>query len=191
MKNSLHEQQFTGLKTLTPERQKSASSIGSASALKFPEDMAEANAAVGAACGHFALAASLGLNVMDVVQNFPGLSEGKSWCSVNTMERALQTASVKWQAVGVRWPAVGVVIVQGIGSWMKPGVPFGARLSRTHWIAVKGDLVADANAARWLTRAEWGRTVLHEMLGRWRAEGWEVKRGYEVTQNVRISDDAP
>lgn len=190
MTNSLHEQQFTGLETLTPERQKSVSSTGSASALKFPSDMTEANRQVGAACGHFALAASLGSNVMDVVKYFPSLLERKSWCSVKTMEIALALTGAKWKAVGAGWPARGPMIVQGLGPWMKKGVPFAARLTRTHWIATvctdpaRGRfVVADANGEDWLPFYVWETTILADMLKRWGAEGWEVKRGYEVTLN--------
>lgn len=159
----------------------------SASGLSFPKDMNEASEAVGAACGHFALAASLGCNVMEVVRYFPGLREGKSWCSVKTMQEALRISGTKWRMVGAGWPGAGLVIMQGLGPWMNPGVPFGARLSRTHWIAVHGVRVADANADDWLLRSHWEKIVLSEMLLRWGAEGWEVKRGYEVTQNVPSS----
>jgi len=187
MKDSLHDQQFTGPETLTTKRQPFVSATGSASALRFPPDMAEANEAAGAACGQFAFAASLLRNVEDVLQYFPGLREGKSWCSVKTIEQALTMTGTKWQAVGAGWPGWGLAIVQGLGPWMKPGVPFGARLSRTHWVATcvsYGErMIADANAPTWLTLAEWERGPLARILVRWKAEGWEVKRGYEVTLN--------
>lgn len=188
MEDSLHDQQFTGLETLTPERKSSASSTGSAAALKFPRDMDGASED-GAACGHFAFAASHGLLVRDVFHYFPGLREGKSWCSVRTIEQALNATGKPWRSVGAGWPVWGLVIVQALGPWMKPGVPFGARLSRTHWIATadNGALIADANADSWLPRSDWEKLVLEHMLVRWRAEGWEVKRGYEVTQNAQVN----
>lgn len=168
------------------QTQRPGAAPGSPFPFPFPEDMAEVNEAAGATCGHFAFAAALALNVIDVIKHFPGLREGKVWCSVKTIEEACRLAGIKWWDAGVGWPEHGLVIVQGLGPWMNKGVPFGARLARTHWVATHCGNVADCNATEWMPRKQWEETVLPDILREWRATGWEVKRGYAMTANNQV-----
>lgn len=111
----------------------------------------------GAECGHGALAAALGIPVMDVMQHF----ERGGWVNIPMMKVAILDASGKKPfkradiPVGVR----GVALVQFIGRWMEPKVPKAARCAHRHWIAFKDGLVWDANTAHWTTPALWREWV--------------------------------
>jgi hypothetical protein len=148
--------------------------------LRWPMGMALAHSQHGASCGHFALAAAFGVDVPDVLRFFP---PGQGWCSVRTMEDALTRSSRIWRPCP-SVPKQGVMLVQGLGSWMKPKVPFAARLSRTHWVAVApaetGAAIADVNGTHWIPRELWETTILHSVLVNWKATGWAVHRSYTV-----------
>lgn len=137
------------------------------------------------ACGHFALAVALECQVADVVPFFPQLAEGKNWVSTKTMGDALRLAQRPVFRSAGPWPKRGVVLIQGLGSWMRPEVPYVARLSRTHWVATVAEgglfMLADVNHPEgWLSLADWEESILKPMLDGWKATGWEVSRGYEV-----------
>jgi hypothetical protein len=153
--------------------------------MKLPSDMEEMGEAFGAACGHYALAAALGVQVETVLPWFPQLEDGKRWVSKTTMEAALKAARARWRYRGQDWPRVGVVLVQGLGRWMEKQVPWVARLSRTHWIAVRrhDDIraIADVNLpGEWLTWHQWEEGVMKPILEGWKGTGWNVARSYEV-----------
>lgn len=146
----------------------------------FPQDADEANAALGATCGHFALAAVLGDSVMKTAKFFFDalVVKGRSWINLPMMHAALTSTGREWRSIGREWPQHGLVLIQFLGSWMNPGVPAAAACRHTHWVATAGGMVADVNAEDWLTRSAWEECV-PQLFPR-RATGWEVKRGIEV-----------
>lgn len=149
--------------------------------LRWPLGMALAHEQHGASCGHFALAAALGVDLPEVLGFLP---DGQSWCSVRTMEDALRRTGKLWRCQGeIRQ---GIMLVQGLGSWMGAGVPFAARLARTHWVAVapsdegSGSMIADANGTHWVPIETWEQTILKTILAKWKATGWEIKAAYTI-----------
>ena len=149
------------------------------------QDFAEAGHA---ACGHASLAAALGCQVGQVLPHFIGLGEGL-WVNEKRMKAAIEEAGFHWSEIGLPWPAeMSVAWLQGLGSWMNPGVPMGARNQRTHWIATaraedtEEQWVYDINIGDWLPRMVWRRDMLPDLLKAWKAKGYEVRLTLSVCQ---------
>lgn len=156
-----------------------------------PTDVDRAHERYGASCGHAALAAILGREVCDVWQAARQVFEGRPYVSAPAMQDALALLYPRnWRpgaARGQEFPARGLVLIQFEGPWMAPGLPLGAQLARTHWIATVRDpetiSVYDINnrGGEWLSRGVWEDTTLRDLLAHHkRATGWHVRRSYEV-----------
>lgn len=100
------------------------------------------------------------------------------------MKQALTTLGVENYEVGskaldqwsVRW-------LQGLGSWMRPGVPMGARNQRTHWVASHEGLIYDINADSWLAAEVWRTQILPDLLEVWKTDTYEVRKTFVVWAN--------
>lgn len=167
-----------------------AAVIGSSGWLSHtcPQDAYRLAEAGRCACGHAALAAALGRNVSDILHAFPGPG---LWVNDKRMIAALNTLKVGWKQHGQEIEDTGttgmaVVWLQGIGSWMRPGVPIGARNQRTHWIATCGDAIYDLNADSWLPAEVWRGQVLPDIIARWKAQPIPaVRETFSVWDNVQ------
>lgn len=107
----------------------------------------------GAACGHGALAAALGITVKESRRYLPK----PGWVNVPMMKSAIEVAGYKW--VRVEKPATSttaVILLQFLGPWMRSPI---AACQHRHWVATKQGMVWDANTKRWETQAEWSRIV--------------------------------
>lgn len=161
-----------------------------------PTDIELASQRFSASCGHAALAAILGREVCEVREAACQVFQGRGYVSAPMMENALAALRPgNWRpgiASGREFPARGLVLVQLQGPWMEPGLPLGAQLARTHWVAVDGPRRADAwvydiNADGWIRRSTWEELILPQILEfHKRATGWYVRRCYEV-QPVLLS----
>ena len=120
----------------------------------FPPDMERCARDLGAACGHGALAAALGIPV--VVAVLEGFHGRGGWVNIPMMQAAIQRAGRTWRREA-QIPAAGdgVAIVQWLGPWMEPRVPRRVRACYRHWIAFRDGLLWDANAHLWMTPEEW------------------------------------
>lgn len=154
-----------------------------------PTDVETANERFGASCGHAALAAILGRQVSDVWQAARQHFEGRGYVSAPAMENALRllrpgnwrpAANIPSEGAGPL-PVRGLALIQFKGPWMEPGLPLGAQLSRTHWIAIDTQWVYDINQDGWLVAPKWEDQTLPLLLAHHkRATGWYVRRAYEV-----------
>lgn len=126
------------------------------------------------ACGQASLAAALGCHAGDIMHAFP--SPGL-WVNDVRMMQAITTLGIMHEDVtGQTTERKAVQWIQGLGSWMQPGVPMGARNQRTHWVAICGDAIYDLNADSWLPYAVWETQILPELLGGWKASGIEIRK---------------
>jgi len=153
-----------------------------------PSDAVELANEGKAACGQAALAAALGWSVAQVLPLFEKQGTGL-WVSEKRMEMAIAlTGSVFIRNAG--WPnSMTVLLIQGLGSWMKPGLPIGARNSRTHWVATVCDdeahqWVYDINIGDWLPRAMWETNALKPILEHWKTTSWQIRQGYIIKPTI-------
>lgn len=153
-----------------------------------PDDARELAEAGHAACGHAALAAALGISVRKVLPYFIKQGGGL-WVSEKRMKSAIVSAGFYWDDIGLPWPPITAVVwLQGLGSWMNPGVPIGARNQRTHWIATGCDAegtlcVYDINLGDWVPRVVWRRDMLPDLLFAWKAKDYGVRMTLAVRPN--------
>lgn len=121
-----------------------------------PLDMDLAHKVFGAMCGHGALAAALGIPVMDVMQYFKEEDLSKGWVNTPMMQAAI-FASGRDMTRDLNWEAgPGVALVQFLGKWMNPGVPAVARCAHRHWVAWQpGKIIWDSNIEMWISFEEW------------------------------------
>lgn len=162
-----------------------------------PTDVEVAADRFHASCGHAALAAILGREVCDVWQAARHEFEGRAYVSGPAMENALSKLRPgNWRpgaARGQEFPVRGLVLMQFEGPWMARGLPLGAQLAHTHWIATvrspENIMVYDINnrGGEWMSRGPWEWETLRDLLAHQkRATGWHVRRSYEV-QPVLLS----
>lgn len=138
-----------------------------------PPDMILASDIFGAKCGHGALAAAIGVPVMDVMQHF----ERGGWVNVPMMKTAILSAGRKFVKYhGIPFGGEGVALIQFLGKWMEPQVPKTARCAHRHWIGLKGGMVWDANIMHWTTPVLWeawvpalysDKTTGHQIESEW------------------------
>lgn len=128
------------------------------SAFYSPGDMVACADAFGAACGHGALAAALGVPVCIVMAElFP---DSGGWLNVPMMNAAAHKAEREVKRLdSIPSNGDGVALIQWLGRWMEPGVPPQARCAHRHWIAFRGGLVWDANRTEWITFESWNEWV--------------------------------
>ena len=170
-----------------------AAVIGSSGWLSHtcPQDAYRLAEAGQCACGQAALAAALGRNAGDILHAFPGPG---LWVNDKRMIAALNTLKVGWKQHGQEiedtgTTAMSVVWLQGIGSWMRPSVPIGARNQRTHWIATCGDAIYDLNADSWLPAEVWRGQVLPDIIAQWKAQPIPaVRETFSVWDNGALSN---
>jgi hypothetical protein len=143
--------------------------------LYSPTDMQMAAEGLGAACGHGALAALLGIPVVMAATKY---LPGKTWVNMPAMEEAMRKAGHLFTIVGRKMPVEGLALIQWEGPWTQPGVPPRVACMHRHWIAVSGDQVWDANLEEWTQMKEWADAFVPELLPP-KATGWSVARGYQ------------
>lgn len=126
-----------------------------------------------AMCGHGALAAALGIPVMDAMQYF----DNGGWVNIPMMKTAIVRAGkrpLKWLGCGSS--GNGVALVQFLGRWMEPQVPPAARCAHRHWIAFHEGRIWDSNTMHWMTTKAWkdwitalytDKTTGHEIDSAW------------------------
>lgn len=155
-----------------------------------PMDVTAANEAWGANCGPAALAAALRCMVDRTAPLFPDFGR-KGYVNAGDMERALRMRSVPFAKTG--WgldPHFGVALIQIHGSWCNPGVPLGAALRRTHWVAVQhnheGRWIYDVNADRWTTENKWLDGALADVIAATKgASGdWQYRCGFDFPDPI-------
>lgn len=156
-----------------------------------PQDLAEMVAADCCACGQAALAAALERNVKGVIKGFisnPGL-----WVSASLMVKAADKLGFTVRKTDPFPREKAVMLIQGIGSWMNPGVPIGARNARTHWVATcRTDhgtpWVYDVNIGDWLPASVWESDILAEILAGWKAHAWNVRTTFVLSANGQVQE---
>lgn len=158
--------------------------LGPSCALRNPADLLTFLEAESCACGHAALAAAMGRDVAGVLRPFLESAHGL-WVNEPQMKAAIESLGWGWRQLSLStiWPSrMSLVLIQGLGSWMNPGVPWGARNARTHWVASTnttdaGAWVYDINCGEWVPHAEWQSRALPEILRSWKAEKWDFRAG--------------
>lgn len=112
-----------------------------------------ANKVFEAMCGHGALAAALGIPVMDAMQYF----EKGGWINMPMMKAAIYKAGKNPIKVrGMHRCGPGVALIQFLGKWMNEGVPAAARCAHRHWVAFQSDkTIWDSNIEMWVSFEEW------------------------------------
>lgn len=126
----------------------------SAPAPFFPRDMDACARVFGAACGHGALAAALGVPVVIVMHEC--FEDTGGWVNIPMMQVAMRRAGRSWRReTAIPATGDGVAMVQWLGSWMEAKVPPHVRCCYRHWIAFRDGLLWDANAHLWMTPEQW------------------------------------
>jgi hypothetical protein len=130
-------------------------------------------------CGHLAFAALAGIRVREVEIFFPQ-SGDRVWVNRIEMERALRQFGWQFKKTASRWPNIGLCLIHWYGPWTSRGYAHGI-LQRTHWVAVLGNYVFDANWHGWLPKENWEDVVVAELLqNQDKAQGWIPLTGYEL-----------
>lgn len=154
-----------------------------------PQDLAIMIEAGCCACGQAALAAALERDVKGVIKGFignPGL-----WVSASLMVTAAATLGFTVRKTDPFPHEKAVMLVQGLGSWMNPGVPLSARNARTHWVATcRTDYgtpwVYDVNIGDWLPASVWESDILADILEGWKAKAWNVRTTFVLNAGSQI-----
>ena len=147
--------------------------------LRSPADMILANRMFAANCGPGALAASLSLEALNVMQFFPHFPQ-RPFTSTVHMRAALERCRLQ-SVESSELPEYGVGLLQFEGAWSHATIkPFWLARYR-HWIAVRGQAVYDVNFHQWIDRAQWEQSVLDAFRTIWpTVSGWRVERGFEI-----------
>jgi hypothetical protein len=142
------------------------------------DDLDAANAAWGFNCGPSALAVIAGLKPEQLRPHL-GDFERKGYTNPTLMFAALRSLGLRYTLVRlvegqVIWPRHGLARVQWSGPWCAPGVPYGARYRRTHWVACHhdpsfGTCIHDINAMHercngWLDEYTWSAKLVPALL---------------------------
>jgi hypothetical protein len=148
----------------------------------LPPDIEEANERFGANCGPIALAAFSRRTVNEAMQFFGG-SNWPGYTTATTMKRAIEAMGLTCFSIPGQWPRRGLVWVELVGPWSMPGIPIGAQLAKSHWIAKDGDNYYDCNEEGWLSYDGWVTFQARPWIARIkRATDWRVRTGIEVSQ---------
>lgn len=140
-----------------------------------PTDMEEA-AQQGARCGHGALAAALGFQVIDALQYLK-----KGWVNVPMMQKAILAHGRKWERIGRPDDTMtALILVQFKGPWTEPMAHPIAACRYRHWVATKCGLIWDANWPEWQDHAIWKERA-PELLP-------DAATGWGVWGSLRILD---
>ena len=147
--------------------------------LRSPADMILANRMFAANCGPGALAASLSLEALNVMQFFPHFPQ-RPFTSTVHMRAALERCRLQ-TVEGSELPRYGVALLQFEGAWSRATAKRLWLARYRHWIAVRGQAVYDVNFHQWIDRADWEDSVLEAFRTIWpTVSGWRVERGFEI-----------
>lgn len=156
---------------------------GTRSPYPAPPDIDAAHEAWGANCGPAAIAALLSLSLADVRPHL-GDFERRRYMNPTHVREALR--SLGWSATNAtaddRWPHTGLAFIQWEGPW--PNVA--AAYRHTHWVAVRGPWLYDANADEWAARWWWEGQVAPVLAKDIRrcTGTWYVRTGFELDQQL-------
>lgn len=132
---------------------------------------------LGAACGHGALAAAIGIPI-SIVCSIGWHAPHPAWVNIPSMEEAMEKLGVRFRRAALTYPNDGIFMVQFLGPWSKPGVPARVSCMHRHWAASRKGYIWDINLAKWVTHAEWEEFL--PQLKHEKSHGWEINRSYEV-----------
>lgn len=117
----------------------------------YPPDTEEAYELWNANCGPCALAAILERTLADT-RPLLGNFEQRGYMNITDVNNALKSAGVPYQGRLKSRPTYGLVFIQWGGHENKPAI---VQYKFTHWIAVAGDTVFEANAPELISWSEW------------------------------------
>lgn len=138
-------------------------------------------------CGPAALAAITGRSLAAIR---PALAHEQGFMSPQDMRGALDRLGFTVADRGRAWPLFGVAMIMFDGPWSEPGLPSGAAMSRSHWVAVSrhdgrgGGELYDVNAPRPMFLDFWRRAFAGDLalaLDARATGGWNLRMGLEVT----------
>lgn len=128
--------------------------------LERPGDLAQSIRFFGASCGPISLAATLGVNVFEIMKFFPDF-ERKGYVNCTDMSLALELIGAEFEASDLVPLECGLALVQIDGPWR------GNRwteLKFTHWIALRSGMAFDYNYMDWLDLVDWGQAFRQGLL---------------------------
>lgn len=143
----------------------------------YPSDIEEANELWGANCGPCSLAAILNLPVNKVRKLLDGF-EARHYANPTHLKAALDRAGVKYKAIGPSLPRYGLAFIQWGGHQAKP---VKVQYRFTHWIAISGDIVFEANAPHLTTFESWKEIMPEAIKEEGHGDGtFTVRAGIEI-----------
>ena len=147
--------------------------------LFVPRDVDEALKS-GAMCGHGALAAALGIPVLEAMKLLPK----PGWINVPMMKAAISNAGRTFFRIAKPDPGeTAVIMVQFTGPWTEPGAhPMGACRHR-HWVATRDNQIWDINWPWWMKQDSW-KALAPELLPK-RSTGWDVWGALRISNASR------
>lgn len=146
-------------------------------------------AAAWQSCGPGALAAAIRRSLADVR---PRLPHERGFMSPADMKIALERCGYRFTERARAWPDFGLAMIMFDGPWSEPGLPAGAAMSRSHWIAVNrhaphGGEIYDVNCDRVVFFDFWCRGFVYDLarqLDKGATGGWSVRMGLEIVEVV-------
>lgn len=156
--------------------------------LRAPTDLDPA--APWQSCGPAALAAVAGRQLAEIRRHLP---HERGYMSPADMQQALESAGFVVACREFAWPTFGVACIFWDGPWSAPGLPPGAALKHSHWIAVSlhdprgGGECYDVNAERVIYLDFWRRGFAHDLARHLEPRatgGWSLRRSFELTRRA-------
>lgn len=79
------------------------------------------------------------------------------------------------------FPKSGFVLLQFCGPWGDASYESAAALKRTHWVAIRNELIYDINWGSWIPIFAW-ETIVYPMFRMYepRITGWEIRSAISV-----------
>jgi hypothetical protein len=153
-----------------------------------PSDLTISEVVFGANCGPAALAASLSMEVADIMRYLPHFEdETKRYTNLTAMKAALNAAEVSFEVRRNEFPSRGLALIQWTGPWTQKQFFSRWSLRYTHWVAVDGDMIYDIHNGFWQHQDEWARDVVPDYLAELpQAADWAVKYGIELLKSSSI-----
>lgn len=99
------------------------------------EELVHANDEWGCNCGPASIAAALGIKPAQVLPHLGDFEQRGRYMQRDQMKAALTSIGASFHETKGALLGWGLFRIQLHGPWLLPGVPFGARYSRTHWVA--------------------------------------------------------
>lgn len=156
--------------------------------LKAPPDLNPS--APWQSCGPAALAAAAGARLAEVRRHLP---HEQGYMSPGDMRRAVDSLGYNVVERPFAWPTFGLAWIMFDGPWSEPGLPAGAGMTHSHWIAVSlhdprgGGQVYDANAGKVIYLDFWRRGFVGDLalaLEKRATGGWSLRLGLELTRRA-------